>query len=270
MSPSAISRRVSSGEWQHVLPGVYRDVLVPETLEHAALAALLWGGPDAFVSHVGAGTLYALDGLGANRVSIWTPRRFRSDIVEVHRGLVAPSDRRMRGPIRVTSPARTLVDLAAVLDDEDLTAVVEDALHRGLTTPMSIARCLDAIGGKGRLGTARLREILDDRGNQRPTMSKLEVRIWRTLRARGLEPVRQHPVKCGTTTYWVDCAFPQWRVAVEGFGDKFHRSPRTRKRELRRLAALATVQWRVLPVTWDEITDAPDDVVANIITTLAA
>ena len=77
-------------------------------------------------------------------------------------------------------------------------------------------------------------------------------------------------MRCGDTTYWVDCAFPQWRVAVEGFGDAFHRSARHRKRELKRLADFATVHWRVLPVTWDEITDAPDDVVANVLFTLAA
>jgi hypothetical protein len=158
----------------------------------------------------------------------------------------------MIGPIMLTSPARTLVDLAGVLDDEDLTAVVEDSIHRVLTTPMSIGRCLDALGGKGRRGTSRLRAILDDRGTQRAAMYRLEVKIWRTLRAKGLSPVRQYPVKCGHTTYWIDCAFPQWRVAVEGFGDKFHRSSRNRKRELKRLADLAQVHWRVLPVTWDE------------------
>ena len=214
--------------------------------------------------------MWRLDGLVAVKSHVWTPRSLKSELVVVHRGTVALNDRRMLGPIVVTSPARTLVDLAGVLDDEDLTAVVEDAIHRGLTTPMSIGRCLDALGGTGRPGTARLREILADRGSQRPTMSRLEVRIWRTLRAEGLHPVRQHPVKCAHTTYWIDCAFPQWRVAVEGFGDTFHRSPRNRKRELKRLADLATVHWRVLPVTWDEITDTPDDVVASIITTLAA
>ena len=41
-------------------------------------------------------------------------------------------------------------------------------------------------------------------------------------------------------------------------------------KELRRLADLATVHWRVLPVTWDDITDTPDDVVDQVMTTLAA
>ena len=35
-----IDRRVQSGAWVRVLPGVYRDALVPETLEQSSLAAL--------------------------------------------------------------------------------------------------------------------------------------------------------------------------------------------------------------------------------------
>jgi very-short-patch-repair endonuclease len=264
------AHRVRSGLWVPVLPRVYRDALVPPSLSQTSLAGLLWAGDDAVVSFSSAGALWQLDGVGAASVHLWTPRSLKSEVVVVHRGDVALNDRRRIGPITLTSPARTIVDLAGVLDDEDLTAVVEDAIQRGLTTPTSIRRCLDAIGGRGRAGTARLREILDDRGNQRPAMSRLEVKIWRTLRAKGLTPVRQHPVRCADRTYYLDCAFPQWRVAVEGFGDKFHRGARNRKHELRRLADLATVHWRVLPVTWDDITDAPDEVVANIMTMLAA
>jgi len=266
------SHRVKAGAWERVLPGVYRDTLVVPSLRQWCLAAMLWADTDPVVCFRAAGALLELDGLSAPKPELWVPEtsNSRSDLVVVHRGTVAANDRRRLGPIVHTSPARTLVDLAGVLEDEDLNAVVEDALHRGLTTPMSIGRCLDALGGKGRAGTARLRAVLEDRGNQRPTMSRLEVRIWRTLRAKGLSPVRQHAVRCGNATYWLDCAFPQWRVAVEGFGDKFHRSPRKRKRELKRLAELATVHWRVIPVTWDDITDNPDDVVAGIVGTLAA
>jgi very-short-patch-repair endonuclease len=270
MSAPAITRRSAAGRWIQVHPGVYRDVLVPETLDQSALAALLWAGTNAVINRETAGALWALDGVASEQVHLWTPRSLKSELVVVHRGDVALNDRRMIGLITVTSPARTIVDLAGVLDDEDLTAVVEDSIHRGLTTPMSIRRCLDALGGKGRPGTARLRDVLDDRGNQRAAVRRLEVKIWRTLRARGLNPVRQFPVKCGNTTYWLDCAFPQWRVAVEGFGDRFHRAARTRKRELKRFADLARLNWRVVPVTWDEITDTPDDVVTSVVATLAA
>jgi hypothetical protein len=49
-----------------------------------------------------------------------------------------------------------------------------------------------------------------------------------------------------------------------------HVFARLRLPELRRLADLATVQSRVLPVTWEEIIDTPDDVIARVVTTLAA
>lgn len=266
MSRTMVARRVSRGAWERVLPKVYRDALAQPSPAQAALAATLWAGSDAFVSHLAAATFWELDGIRARKPELWTPcdRRLRSSLVVVHRGAVEAVDRRMIGPIPVTSPARTLIDLAGVLDDEDLATAVEDALHRGLTTPQSIERRLTHLGGKGRPGTARLRALLGDRGSDAAAASRLEVRIWRTLCAAGMRPVRQHPVRVGTRTYRIDCAFPQWRLAVEGVGDRFHRSVRQRDRDLRRLADLASVSWRVMPVTWAEITDHPAVVVARV------
>src|SRR5262245_42742578 len=224
-SRRVIDRRVKNGIWKRVLPGVCADVLTAPSLSQSSFAALLWAGPESFVSFQAAGALWRLDAIVAERVHVWTPRSLKSDLVAVHRGAVDVNDGRMLGAIKLTSPARTIIDLAGVLDDEDVTAGVEPPIHRGLTTPASIQRCLDRLGGKGRPGAGRLRALLDDRCNQRAAMSRLEVKTWRTLRAKGLTPVRRHPVKCGNTTYYLDCAFPQWRVSVEGFGDRFHRSP---------------------------------------------
>lgn len=280
MTRKMISSRSASGEWVRELPGVYRAALAAVTHAQAALAAVLWagGGPlasipgtGALASHLAAGARFGLDGVTAERVELWVPgdRRLRHDSVLVHRGEIEPVDRRMIGPIPVTSPARTLIDLAGALADEDLEAAVEDAIHRGLTTPQSVARRLDALGGRDRPGTGRHREILRDRGAEAAAASRLEVRIWRTLRAAGMRPVRQHRVRVGDRTHLVDCAFPQWRLAVEGVGDRYHRSPVQRRRDHRRLADLASVAWRVLPVTWRDITDAPDAVLARVMQALS-
>ncbi|MBM3659159.1 MAG: hypothetical protein FJW95_06605 [Actinobacteria bacterium] len=275
MTRKMIARRSTAGEWVRVLPTVYRAALASVTDAQEALAAVLWagGGPlaeprggGAIASHLAAGARLGLDGVVAPKAELWVPgdRRLRHEAVVVHRGDVQPTDRRMVGPIPVTSPARTLIDLAGVLDDEDLEAAVEDAIHRGLTTPQSVSRRLDVLGGRGRPGSGRLREILDDRGAEAAAASRLEVKIWRTVTRAGMRPVRQHPVRVGERAYRVDCAFPPWRLAVEGVGDRYHRSPLQRGRDHRRLADLASVAWRILPVTWREINDVPDEVLARV------
>jgi very-short-patch-repair endonuclease len=281
LSSTAVTRRVSSGVLAPVLPGVFRDVVVPPSTAQDALAAVLWagGGPLAPSPGVGAlasfrasGALYGLDGVVAPQAELWVPpdRRLHHRSVVVHRGEVELVDRRMIGPIPVTSPARTLIDLAAALTEEDLATAVEDAIHRGLTTPQSVARRLDALGGKGRSGAGRLREILRDRGSEAAAASRLEVRIWRTLRAAGMRPIRQHRLRVEDHTYVVDCAFPQWRLAVEGIGDRYHRSPAQRRRDHRRMADLASIHWRILPVTWQDVSEDPQAVVAKVMRSLTA
>jgi very-short-patch-repair endonuclease len=267
VSRSAVASEVHSGRWERVLPRVYRDRMHPHSLEQRAMAAALWAGARSSVSHEEAGALMRLDGVVSPCAHVWVPptHSARERSVVVHRGVVEAVDRRMIGPIPVTSPARTLIDLAGRLDDEDLAAAVEDAIHRGWTTPQSIARRLEALGGKGRPGTTRLREILDDRGPGAAAASRLEVKIWRVLRGAGMRPVRQHQVRVGDRVYRLDCAFPQSRLGVEGVGDRYHRSPRQRRRDHRRLADLASVSWRVMPVTWHDITVTPDEVVAQVL-----
>jgi very-short-patch-repair endonuclease len=175
----------------------------------------------------------------------------------------------MLGPIPLTGVPRTLIDLAGELDEEALTAATEDAIHRGLTTPHAIARRLDALGGKGRPGAANLRAVLRDRQLDRAAESRLEVKIWRTLRAAGMRPLRQYVVRVDGHSYRLDFAFPQWRLGVEGVGDHFHRGSLRRRRDLERLADLAAISWRIIPVTWHDITEEPDRVLARVSSALA-
>src|SRR4051812_13255142 len=58
MSSSALSRRVSSGQWERVYPGVYRVVAAPVTQAQTLLAAVLWAGEGATVSHFSALSLW--------------------------------------------------------------------------------------------------------------------------------------------------------------------------------------------------------------------
>jgi hypothetical protein len=111
--------------------------------KQAALAACLWAGDNAVASHRTAGVLWELDGVMEDRVEITVtpPRSPRSPLVIVHRSLQLPrADRVTLGVIPVTSPTRTLIDLAGCLADEDLEAAIECALGRGFVRESALRK----------------------------------------------------------------------------------------------------------------------------------
>jgi predicted transcriptional regulator of viral defense system len=85
MSRQAIHRRLAAGRWQEVLPGVYRVAGAPTSEEQSLMAACLWAGPGAAVSHRAAAGLWGLLEGHSTSVEITTPRRLRHPGVVVHR-----------------------------------------------------------------------------------------------------------------------------------------------------------------------------------------
>ncbi len=266
MSTHTITARVQSGEWVRVLPGVYRLTAVAPSGRQAAHAAALWAGPGAVVSHAAAGVLWELMGVATKRVELWVPPTCRptSKLVTVHRGVVEARDRRVLDGIPVTSPARTVVDLAGRLDGEALDSVVDDAVHRRLVSPAELRERAAALAGKGRAGTGALLRLLTARDAGPAAESRLETRVRRVLRAAGLRPVPQHEVVVGARRYRLDFAWPAERVAVEADGWSAHGARRAFERDRRRSADLAAAGWRVLPVTWTQISQQPADVIARV------
>ncbi|MFI5052958.1 MAG: type IV toxin-antitoxin system AbiEi family antitoxin domain-containing protein, partial [Acidimicrobiia bacterium] len=128
LSAAAITRRVQAGVWERLLPRVYRIVGAPPSGQQAALAAALWAGDGALVSHGAAGALWGIEGVRARKVELWVPapRNPRSELVVVHRGTrLDRADRTTLGPIPITTPVRTLIDLAGRMEDDRLLAAME-------------------------------------------------------------------------------------------------------------------------------------------------
>ena len=254
-----------------MLPKVYRVASVAPSGRQAALAAILWAGPDATVSHAAAGVLWGIAGVGAAKVELWIPptRRLRSDLVVVHRGVVSGRDRRIVDALPVTSPARTIVDLAAGLDDESLDVAIDDVLHRGLTTPGALRARAVAVGKRGRAGSGRVQRLLDDRGDGPAAESRLETKVRRLLRSAGLRPVGQHDVVAAGRRYRLDFAWPDLRSRSNptathstGRGGAF-------ERDRQRWADL-TASWRIVPVTWSQATHRASEFLARVHSTLGA
>ena len=103
--------------------------------------------------------------------------------------------------IPVTNPARTLVDLAAVVDAETLARAAHEAGIKHHTTPGQVEAVLEQR--RNSPGAAQLRAVLS--GETRVTLSKLERAFLELLRQAGL-PLPQTNRPAGTKR--VDCRWP--------------------------------------------------------------
>jgi very-short-patch-repair endonuclease len=129
---NAIAHRVRHGRLVRVHRGVYAIGHVPPSPHARAMAAVLACGPDAALSHRSAAALWELVRWHAPiDVTTTTARRVVGVTVHRSRTLTAADVTHHYG-IPVTTPARTMLDLADVLDPASLTRAVNDARIRRL------------------------------------------------------------------------------------------------------------------------------------------
>jgi hypothetical protein len=129
---------------------------------------VLWAGPECALSHTSAAALWGIGfaPLAAPELIVPKARAPRSGGAIVHR--VARFDAVDVVHVRalpVTAPVRTIVDLAGVLDDDDLRMALDRARGRGLVTVRAVGAGLDDLGSVGRPGAARLRALLAASGS---------------------------------------------------------------------------------------------------------
>jgi predicted transcriptional regulator of viral defense system len=132
---------VSCGNMVRVDHGLYRLPAVPPAEHDDLIRLALWSRnrqdqPQAVVSHESALVLHELSDLLPTTVHLTVPPGFRKKAPPgcvLHRDVLAPSDIEERPGFRVTTPLRTLLDVArGPLSEEQLAKAVTDALDRGL------------------------------------------------------------------------------------------------------------------------------------------
>lgn len=166
--PGRIERRVRAGVWLRVLPGVYRVMAAPASRTQMDFAATLWCGPECALSHTSAAAIWRVGSAAHDRPEIVVPRARapRAEAVVVHRvARLDAVDVACVGGVRVTTPVRTIIDLAAVLAPEDLVQVIARSRSRRLVTVRAVLDRLDVLGSSGRPGAALLRAVLTPIGS---------------------------------------------------------------------------------------------------------
>jgi hypothetical protein len=268
-----IERRLGSGAWVHVLPGVYRVAIISPSLRSRALAAALWSAPEGLVAVLTAGVFWRMDDVRTETVHLLVPdyRRPRAQGIVVHRtGDLLPADIARLGPIPVTSALRTAIDLASVLDVNALEVAIESALRRGLLTPGQLRWRTEALAGTGRPGSEKLRALLAKHGLGR-SASTPEVELSQLLVDAGLgPPVRQYEVRAnGRLVARSDLAYPDLRIAIEYDSDVWHSGTGQRHADAERRNRLRAVGWTVVEVTPDQLRE-PERLLQHLQMLLAA
>jgi len=141
-STSLLSHHVRSGRFVRISRALYRFRDFPSQPSDEIVAAWLRQAPDAVVSHESALEVLGLADTIADRVHLTVPRSRRrlvpQDGVAIHTTThpMGPDDVVTRRGMRVTSPARTIADVAAAgVAPDQVTGAVHAALARGMTNP---------------------------------------------------------------------------------------------------------------------------------------
>jgi very-short-patch-repair endonuclease len=267
MRPGTIDLRIGTGRFEMLFPAVYRISGSPRTGRQRAMAASLWLGKEGLISHRTAAVLLKLDRVRTTELHVTVPRSVRRRVsdptMSLHRAVALPRlDRVVVDGIPCTSATRTIVDCAGLLDDEALEIAFESARRMRLTSPTALARRAGALCGSGKPGSTKIRRLLaHQQFGQRHLDSPLEVKAARLIRASSLpQPVRQLEVD----PYRLDFAWSDLWFAVECEGFEIHGNRLAWKRDRRRVAALERAGWRLMIVTWDDVTRYPSETLDRI------
>jgi very-short-patch-repair endonuclease len=188
--------------------------------------------------------------------------------MEIHRvNSLTLADRTTVDGLPCTSATRTIIECAALLDPEALEVAFESARRMGLTSPRALAQRAESVCCRGRPGSREIRALLAHQRDRDPALQyRLEVKVARLLRTSALpRPTRQFPLG----RFRIDFAFVPKRVGIECEGFEYHGNRLTWKRDKRRTAWIEAQGWRLLFVTWDDVTKRPDQTIERIAFALA-
>lgn len=262
MSRGQLAQRLASGMLVRVHRGVYRFAGAPPSYRQRAMAACLAAGTgaglvagpgaDVAISHLAAAYLWGSASVAKPRLELTVPPSRRPSVpgVRTHRRPLAGADVGERWGIPVTSPARTLIDLAGKLDEPLLGLIVDDFLRSPHMTITDLRDRMEAPDLTPQCRSVQLRQLVLWRGDGHRGASVPEDWLFDTIVAAGLPvPVRHHRVTVDGRIREIDCAYPDLRVGIEYDGWRVHRDVRHFHRDRDKLALLQLAGWIILQVT---------------------
>jgi predicted transcriptional regulator of viral defense system len=145
-SSPLLHKHIKAGRIHRVRRGILRLVHFPAGDHEELVIIWLWSGHEGVFSHQTALALHELSDSMPAKVHVtlpaaWSRRRLRPPApVVIHHGDVPAGDRQWLGPVPITSPHRTLVDVAgAHLAPDLLQQAIRQATRRHLVSKQELA-----------------------------------------------------------------------------------------------------------------------------------
>jgi hypothetical protein len=269
MTRDQVKYRLRTGRWTKLNRGAYLVTAMGTVQDHirAAIATL----PGAVVAHESAAELhdlaYVQRGLATVLVHSQTTHEFPGAIVRRCHDLSADHVVELDG-LPVTTPPRTVVDLASVISERNLTAVLDDAVAARKMTVEAVAEIAQIVGRSGKPGTQKLRTVLESRVGPMRNASPLERKgAELLLLASTTPPEFEYEIPwCPGKRF--DAAYPHAQLAIEWDSQRWHLQASAFRRDRARDRAAIIHGWRVLRFTWEDVTQHADDVVTTVRTAL--
>jgi very-short-patch-repair endonuclease len=255
LTDEAIRWRVRNGRLHPLYKRVYAVGHPNIALRGRFLAAVRACGPTAVLSHHAAAVLWGLLKWDGRYPEVLVTRTRRHARIRTHRTKrLDPVDVRRRYGIPVTSPARTLVDLAATLDAQPLRRAAREAMAQELVTIPELTDALRRLAPCR--GCTKLAAILAQ--GYAPTRSELEDVVLDLILVAGLKrPEVNVAMRVGGRRVVPDFRWPEQRLVVEADGAQWHDHGLARHDDAERQALLEASGERVVRVTWQDAIAKP-------------
>ncbi len=264
-----IEHQLDAGLWVAVQRGVYRSAFAP-TCWQAELTAAHLGTPGSTVSHESSAELRGLRSVPQGRLVLTVIRHdhHTDRLARIHESTdLAPTHVEQVGGLRVTTVARTVIDLAAVLPRGRLARVIDEVLTGRRVEHGELCALHASLRRRGKRGFVKLGELLEERGDgMAMAESELEARFHELIwRAGLLAPTTQVAVPWRSASIGrVDAAYVEARLIIELDGRRWHSRDADHDRDRRRDNEALCHGWRVLRFTWQQVVHDPAYVVATL------
>lgn len=248
----AIDYRVREESLMPVQRGVYRVQGVPDTFEIRARGACIYAGKELAISHQGAAFLHGIEGFSRpENVEVLLPPYKKATLTGVVvRRTAEPFQSLEIERIRVTSLARTVIDLADQLTMDELETVLNATWRKAKTICPWLRQEIAKLKRKEWAGLDRLCQLLskmDGRGLD----SALELDVLKEIERAGLpKPTKGLVILDDLGRYVIrgDLGWKEFTTVLHVDSVAFHGTEQAMLRDAYQRSELSLLKWTQITV----------------------